>query len=182
MSKKIGKRKMFALESAQKLSIGLHWVSRRQWRPFFLRLFFASNWLVFIGSGLLLGFATQLLLKILLTISHGNHDNSVWIISLSVLNGLFVAFTSLYASMIRNQDQSATYLYFTAFLNVPGLLAISFLIQFTSFFTATKRYLELFHTDLAWEFECLAILQQVLAGFLVLFVWVPPTTLPNAYE
>ena len=173
---------MFGLETAQKLSLGLNWVYKRQWPPFFLRLFYASNWLVFIGSGLLLGFATQLLVKILLTIQSGNHNNSVWIISLSVLNGLFVAFTSIYASVMRNQDHSATYLYFTAFFNVPGLLAISFLIQFTSFFSATKRYLELFHTDLAWEFECLSILQQVLAGLLVLFVWVPPTTLPNAYE
>ena len=162
-------------QNAQKVGLEtLQWFLRLEWRQYFLRLFYATNWVIFIGSGLLLGFATQLLLKILITMSHfhGAHYNSAVIIALSILNGLFVAFTSIYASVMTNRNQATTYLYFTAFLNVPAILAISFLIRFTSFFTATKRYLELFHADLAWEFECLSILQQVLAVLMVLGIWV----------
>ena len=149
----------------------------KNWRQCCLTVFYGSNWLIFLACGLLMGFAVQLLLKVLLVRKLESND-SILILSLSICAGFSMACTSIYAVIMTSQDHSTTFCYFTVFINVPVTLAVSFLIRFSSFWTEEKEYLETFHEELVSQFYFLATMQQTLAGFLVLLIWIPPTTLP----
>ena len=149
----------------------------KNWRQCCLSVFYGSNWIIFLSCGLLLGFAVQLLLKVLL-VQTFDRDNSILILSLSICAGFSMACTSIYAAIMTSQDHSTTFCFFTLFINIPIFLALSFLINFSSFWTDEKEYLKTFHEELFIQFYFLATIQQVLAGFLVLLIWIPPTTLP----